>query len=160
MIFTIFIEFFGIFPEFKWIYFKFLSFKLIFKIAKRGYISRVYTWMRRGTQGHVALPRGHERLPAWRGCDVDTYYIYYLYLYSKVYSSSNYRKTKVLNLPFHLRLYTRESPEFLPCGIILLCVIWLQATWQPLVRRIDITWNTWRRCGGRAAHWSEIYARS
>ena len=27
------------------------------------------TWIRRGTQGHVAEPRGPTRAPAWRGGD-------------------------------------------------------------------------------------------
>ena len=30
--------------------------------------------MRRGTQGHVAAPHGHARVPAWHGCDVYSYF--------------------------------------------------------------------------------------
>ena len=42
-----------------------------FKISKKGGVySRGATWMRRGTQGHVAAPRGPTRVPTWRGCDV------------------------------------------------------------------------------------------
>ena len=30
--------------------------------------------MRHGTQGHVADPCGHARVPAWHGCDVYSYF--------------------------------------------------------------------------------------
>ena len=36
--------------------------------------------MRRGTEGHVAEPRGSTRAPVWRGCDTCTY-LYLLVLY-------------------------------------------------------------------------------
>ena len=51
-------------------------FKIILKNAKNGLIyARAHvdaTWH--------ARPRGHARLPAWRGCDVDAY-LYLLYIY-------------------------------------------------------------------------------
>ena len=52
----------------------FKMFKKIKKITKSVYISRGATWMRRGTQGHVAAPRGPTR--RLRGI-----YIYIVYLY-------------------------------------------------------------------------------
>ena len=51
----------------------FLIFKLfkLIKISKKGGSYRVGpTWMRRGTQSHVAEPRGPTQAPAWHGCDV------------------------------------------------------------------------------------------
>ena len=39
-------------------------------MAKKVHISREPTWMQRGTQGHVAEPRGPARVPAWHGGDV------------------------------------------------------------------------------------------
>ena len=78
MIFTIFIEFSGIFPELKWIYFEFLSFKLIKKSQTGVYFVRVHM----DASWH-ARPRGHACLPAWRGCDTWTHiYIYYIVLYN------------------------------------------------------------------------------
>ena len=54
------------------------------KIIKKGIIFRAGTmWMRRGTQGHVAAPRGSTQ----RLHDVSIY-LYYIYiLYSKRYSA-------------------------------------------------------------------------
>ena len=65
-----FYNFLGIFwnfYEFILIYFRFfLMFKIIKKMQKWGYVARGPMWMWRGTQGHVALPRGRARLHAWR----------------------------------------------------------------------------------------------
>ena len=36
------------------------------------------TWVRRGTQGHVAKPRGPTRAPAWHGGDTWHAYLYIL----------------------------------------------------------------------------------
>ena len=47
----------------------FYHLKHLNKAQKRGYFTRVPMWMRRGTQGHVALPRGRARVSAWRGDD-------------------------------------------------------------------------------------------
>ena len=77
MIFTIYRNFLEFFMNL----FKFISifegFKLIKKWAKRGYISRGThvdaTWHARPH----AEPRGPTRVPAWHGCDVYIYYIYY-----------------------------------------------------------------------------------
>ena len=63
MNFLIFRDFSGIFR----ICFRFKSFKIIKKINKKGvYFRAGPAWMRRGTQGHVAEPRGPTRAPAWR----------------------------------------------------------------------------------------------
>ena len=69
MIFTIYRSFL----EFFWIYLDFFSifklFKIIKKMQKVCIYSRKYTWMRRGTQGHMAAPCGPARVPAWHwGC--------------------------------------------------------------------------------------------
>ena len=62
-----------------------------------GFYLRVYTWMRRGTRGHVALLRGQH---AWRlrGTDLTRgpYFIFTLYIVYIIYKSSNYRKTNLL----------------------------------------------------------------
>ena len=69
--------FFWIFSEF---IFDFSVLKIIQKGEKRVYFRAGPTWMRRGTQGHVAEPRGPTRAPAWR--DVTNIYIYiYIYMY-------------------------------------------------------------------------------
>ena len=74
MIFTIFRDFFWIFPDFYEFYFRFKMFKIIKKITKSFYISRGATWMRRGTQGHVAAPRGPAQ------CLRGALYLYYLFI--------------------------------------------------------------------------------
>ena len=49
-----------------------------------GYCTHGPMWMRRGTQGDVALSRGRARLPAWRRCDMwMRIYIYYIYYFIK-----------------------------------------------------------------------------
>ena len=49
------------------------------KNNKKGFIFHAGpTWMRRGTQGHVAEPRGPTRAPAWRGGDTCVH----IYIYS------------------------------------------------------------------------------
>ena len=56
---------FSIFRDFFWIFlnlFRFLIIKINLKNDKKGFIFRAGpTWMRRGTQGHVAAPRGPTR---------------------------------------------------------------------------------------------------
>ena len=44
------------------------------------------TWMRRGTQGHVAEPRGPMRVPAWHRGDI--YILYLLYIGYSTYKHS------------------------------------------------------------------------
>ena len=44
----------------------------VLKEQNRTTMSRT-TSMRRGTQGHVAEPRGPTRAPAWHGCDTCVY---------------------------------------------------------------------------------------
>ena len=58
MIFKIFYGFFLIFLDFYEFYFRFKMFKIIKKLTKSVYISHGATWMRCGTQGRVAAPRG------------------------------------------------------------------------------------------------------
>ena len=58
--FQIFLNLFSIFKEFK----------AIKKGQKGDYFRAGPTWMRRGTQGHVAEPRGPTRAPMWCRCDV------------------------------------------------------------------------------------------
>ena len=64
---------FLIFRDFSEFIFEFKSFKKIKKRIKRGFIFARDMWMRRGTQGHVAEPRGPMRALAWRGCDTCAY---------------------------------------------------------------------------------------
>ena len=71
-----FYEFSGIFLNLFLIYFLFVAFKMNEKLAKMGFISRVYTWMRRGTRGHVPLPRGQCSY----ACVVLMWHVAYLYL--------------------------------------------------------------------------------
>ena len=52
--------------------------KTIKKLAKWVHFPREPTWMRRGTPGHVAAPRGRAQVPAWHANDV---YIYNLLYY-------------------------------------------------------------------------------
>ena len=68
---------FSNFRDFLWNLFSFLSIKNNSKGQKGVYFRAGPTWMRRDTQGHVAEPRGPTRVPAWRGGDTYTYYIYH-----------------------------------------------------------------------------------
>ena len=57
----------AIFLDFFLIYFRFLDDKKQLKNGKKGVYFRVGpAWMRRGTQGHVAKPRGLTRTSTWR----------------------------------------------------------------------------------------------
>ena len=71
---------FSNFRDFLWI---FLNLFLIFKVlktikkGKKGLFYRAGpTWMRCGTQGHVAEPHGPTRVPTWHRC----YTCAYIYL--------------------------------------------------------------------------------
>ena len=77
-----FIEFSGIFLNLFRFIFNFYLIKIIKKLAKWVHLSREPTWMRRGMQGHVALPRGRTRVPAWHWGDV---YIYLFYIHRLSY---------------------------------------------------------------------------
>ena len=56
------------------IYFRFKSIKNNLKKNKNGvYFHAGPTWMRRGTQGHMAEPREPTRALAWRGSDKCAY---------------------------------------------------------------------------------------
>ena len=71
MNFLIFRDFFEIFVNLFFIF----NVKNNLKMAKKmGSFLRGTTWMRRGTHGHVAEPRGPTQAPAW--CDVTGIYIY------------------------------------------------------------------------------------
>ena len=73
-----------------------------------GYFTRGPTSMQRGMQGHVALPRGRARLPAWRGCDAWTrIYIYYIY-YFIMYIGLSIIERQIINLtkPAYLIYWT------------------------------------------------------
>ena len=75
MNFLIFRDFSGIFR----IYFRFKTIKKKFKKNKKGvYFRSGPTWMRRGTQGHVAEPRRPMRAPTWRRGDTCHAYLYIL----------------------------------------------------------------------------------
>ena len=64
-------DFFCIFPDFSDFYF---LFKTVFKKKKCFGLRAGPAWMRRGTQGHVAAPRG----PAQRLRGAVNLYIYYI----------------------------------------------------------------------------------
>ena len=73
MNFLIFRDFSGIFQ----IYFRFKSIKKIEKRLKRGFIFCTGpTWVRRGTQGHVAESREPTRARAWREGDTWAIFIF------------------------------------------------------------------------------------
>ena len=65
------------FSDFYEFIFYFKMIKTIKKGKKRVYFSQRRTWIRRGTQGHVAKPYGPTRAPTWRGCDTCSY-VYFL----------------------------------------------------------------------------------
>ena len=70
MIFAIYRNFLEFFMNLYEFISNFYHLKQLKKCKKRGYFMRGFTWMRHGTQGHVALPRGRARVPAWRGGDM------------------------------------------------------------------------------------------
>ena len=77
MNFLIFRDFSGFFR----FYFRFKTFKIIKKNDKKGDDFRAGpTWVRCGTQGHVAQPRGPTLVPTW--CGGDTWPIFVFILYS------------------------------------------------------------------------------
>ena len=62
------------FPDFFEFIFEFKSFKNFLKNNNKGFsFCAGPTWMRRGTQGHVAEPRGPTRALGWHGCDTCAY---------------------------------------------------------------------------------------
>ena len=77
--------FLGIFPGFFLFYFRFLN-RFFNKNKKKFFFRKGPAWMRRGTQGHVATPRG----PAQRLRGAISNFGYYLYiLYSFEYNTYN-----------------------------------------------------------------------
>ena len=50
-------------------YFQFLKLFKTIKKCKKG-VDFSHGWIGRGTQGHVAEPRGATRASAWHGCDM------------------------------------------------------------------------------------------
>ena len=140
------------FLEFFWIYLSLFlilkAFKLIKNKAKRVHLLRGPTWMRRGTQGHVAEPRGPARVHAWHWGDVYTY-IYLLYIGYSTYKHSIEELANRYNLP---HLINPINLLFLHVGLWSLDFVWLQDAWRDVERRIEITRNDARRCGGREVH--------
>ena len=68
--------------------------KIIIINAKKGYLFREPTWMRRGAQGHVAAPCGPARALAWPRGDTWTHHLYLTYIvFNNMYRSSDYQKT-------------------------------------------------------------------
>ena len=73
--------------------------------------------MRRGRQGHVALPRGRARVPAWHGCDIYLYLLVYSMVI--VHISIQYFGFKLMakiSSP-----YIRAILYFFPCATMFLC---------------------------------------
>ena len=114
---------FLIFRDFSRIFricFRFLRIKnnLKKKRLKRGVNFRAGpTWVRRGTQGHVAKPHGPTRAPAWRRGDTWLLFIFIIYRIYYIYRSFDYQKINLLTLitasPFKLRV----SPYFYSVGL-------------------------------------------
>ena len=73
MNFLIFRDFSGNFMN---LFFIFKVLKQLKKGQKGVYFHAGPTWMQRGTQGHMAEPRGPTRAPAWRGGDTWHAYLY------------------------------------------------------------------------------------
>ena len=76
-------------------------------------------WMRRGTQGHVTLPRGQARAPAWRRCDKWRRIFIFVYIvYDKMYIGLPIIERHTINPQCRHTLYTRDILLFLRCGTI------------------------------------------
>ena len=75
--------------------------------------------MRRGTRGHVALPRGQVRAPAWRGCDTWRHIFIFTYIvYDNMYIGLPIIGRHFINPQCRHTLYTRDILLFLRCGTI------------------------------------------
>ena len=76
---------FSIFRDFFWIFlylFRFLNDKNELKKGQKAVLfPRGATWMRRGTQGHMAAPCG----PTWR-LPGEVTYVHYLYIFYIIYN--------------------------------------------------------------------------
>ena len=141
MIFTIF-----------WNLSEFISIFKVFKLIKNGQKGGIYragpTWMRRGTQGHAAEPRGPTRVPAWHRGDI--YILYLLYIGYSTYKHSIEELANRLK-PLYL-IYPTPLLLFLCVGLCSLPFVWLQDAWQDVERWIGIAWMITRQCGGREVH--------
>ena len=90
-------------------------------------------WMRRGTQGHVAAPRG----PAQRAYVARIYLIYYYYyIYSKRGLQPRLEGEGINPLICRV-LYTRHVPIFFSVWGLIPTPYLFQVTWMHAVRRID-----------------------
>ena len=97
---------FRIFSDFLLIYFRFKLIKIIKIKAKSSLFLCGATWMRCGTQGHVALPRG----PTRRLRGVHIYFIYILYImgiHPSVYRKGiqPIRSSSLINPTFFFNLF-------------------------------------------------------
>ena len=98
--------------------------------------------MRRGTQGHVAAPRGpHECL---RGtCDV-------IFIFTRIRMVIVHISIRYFG--FTLTTIANDSPSFSSCGTMTPYFICSQAAWRDVERRIKSAMKIARRCGGHEVH--------
>ena len=113
--------------------------------------------MRRGTQGHVAEPRGPMRVPAWHRGDVYIY-IFLLYIGYSTYKHSIEELANRLK-PLHL-IYPTPLLVFLRVGLCSLLLFCFHDVWRDMERWIVSTINGARRCGGREVHPINDHARA
>ena len=109
--------------------------------------------MRRGMQGHVALPRGRAHLPTWRGCDTWTrIYIYYIYYFIKYIGLPIIERQFTNRIITAYLIYPIDSLYFFLVGLFHLVYFDFRATWQHSARWIKTAINGLRRCGGHEVH--------
>ena len=113
------------------------------------YFLREYTWMRRGTQGHVAAPRGPAQVLAWHWGDTLYIYIFYYIGYSKY---KLFHRGTSLTYEFTSPYISDDSSCFSPCGTMFPRFLWLQDAWHDVAHRMGIAMKIARRWGGHEVH--------
>ena len=111
--------------------------------------------MRRGTQGHVAVPRG----PAQRAyvARIHTIYFYLLYIVKR---SSAFAEEGLLTL-LNVGYYIPDSfLYYFPCGTKFCVLLTVQATWRNVERRIKGPINRHASIVWSADHWIAIKPRA
>ena len=88
-------------------------------------------WVRRGTQGHVAEPRGPTRAPAWRGGDTWALFVFnHNIMGYSTYKSSDYRKIIIIPLISSHIINPPPSFIFLRVGLKSKEFLNVQVTWR------------------------------
>ena len=113
--------------------------------------------MRRGTQGHVALPRGHARWPAWHGwCVHASSHIIYIHINIMFRGPPCIRGQMINSLYSSYLIYWKIS-SFSRCGTNVLWFVLIADAWRRMDRWIM---NAMERVASMQWTWVHQIAKS